>query len=144
MGRWELRTEGCTVPLARDIESGEWIGHSDVANYFVDSHNADCDAYEARIAELEAGRERQREAIRDREKGELEACAEIDTITAELARVKAESLRVVADGDELIEDADTWRCLDNLLGLYCRERDLILIEGDEANRVRLERWETEE
>ena len=67
MGRWTLRTEGCTVPLARDVDSGEWVGHSDVAEFFVDAHNADCDAYEARIAELEA----------------------------ELARVKAESLRVV-------------------------------------------------
>lgn len=42
----------------------------------------------AEIAELRAGMERQREAIRDREKGELEACAEIDTLRAELDPAK--------------------------------------------------------
>ena len=57
MGRWKLRTEGCVIPLARDIESGTWIGHSEVADYFVHYHNADCDAYEKSIAELTADRD---------------------------------------------------------------------------------------
>lgn len=76
MSKWELRTEGCVVPLARDIESGTWIGHSDVAEYFVHHHNAD-------IAALEA----ERDALAARinpdgapvDVGAL--CLEIDTVT---------------------------------------------------------------
>lgn len=104
----------------------------------------DCDAYEKRIAELEAKLAQREKDVMYQSNNYQVTHAKWEQSRAQLARVKAESLCVVKVGDELIEDADTWRCLDNLLGLYCRERDLILIEGDEANRVRLERWETEE
>ena len=122
------------------------ISEADAAR-IADAHNADCDAYEARIAELESGRERQREAIRDREKGELEACAEIDTITAELARVKAESLRVVPD-----PGGDEWVMTPDGLGFYGADAignpSIETPHGyhdfADCKPVRLERWEKEE
>lgn len=54
MPKWELRTEGCAMPLARDIESGVWIGHSEVAEYFIHHHNADIDALTAERDRLSA------------------------------------------------------------------------------------------
>lgn len=68
MGRWTDDGEG-TVFLSP--EKNIVLQSRSVAGHFTDNHNADCDAYEQRIAELEA----------------------------ELARVKAESLRVVKDGE---------------------------------------------
>lgn len=68
MGRWTDDGEG-TVFLSP--EKNIVLQSRSVAGHFTDNHNADCDAYEQRIAEL----------------------------TDELARVKAESLRVVKDGE---------------------------------------------
>lgn len=54
MSKWKLRTEGCATPIAIDLESGMCVGHSDVADFFVDQHNADCDTYESEIVALRA------------------------------------------------------------------------------------------
>ena len=73
MTEWKRQGETVCMPntvccaMAADGEEARMI---------VARHNADCDTYEARIAELEA----------------------------ELARVKAESLRVVVDGDAMYWD----------------------------------------
>ena len=77
MGRWT------DYEIQRDFT--DW---SDLC----DAHNADCDAYEARIAELEAKlSEAVAEAIWEADTRREDAAAH----AAELARVKAESLRVV-------------------------------------------------
>lgn len=71
MGRWkesEKFPHTCAVSCNDEHIGFGQFGHD--MNRFISAHNADCDAYEARIAEL----------------------------TDELARVKAESLRVVEDG----------------------------------------------
>lgn len=69
MGRW--KQQDATVCIFGTVNCAFGENTSD-ARRIVDAHNADCDAYEARIAELEAT----------------------------VARVKAESLRVVPDGEE--------------------------------------------
>ena len=97
-----------------------------------DAHNADCDTYEARIAELDA----------------------------DLARVKAESLRVVVDGEACrICDADEGVILvgGNVYQITDHSEWIGMAEGvkylhqempeyDEdtiVQPVRLERWENE-
>jgi len=96
------------------------------AQAIIDTHNADCDAYEARIAELEAT----------------------------LARVKAESLRVVPDGgacaagdargnhtfimrggDVFMSEPHLWDWV-RIDGTYAELNDDIFVQP-----VRLERWE---
>jgi hypothetical protein len=65
---------------------------------------------------------------------------------AELARVKAESLRVVPDGEAYsMDDVDIWRCVDNMLGLYMYEKELLLCDDGTglATPVRIKRWEAE-
>lgn len=69
MGRW--KQQDATVCIFGTVNCAFGENTSD-ARLIVDTHNADCDAYEKRIAEL----------------------------TAEVARVKAESLRVVPVGKQ--------------------------------------------
>lgn len=122
-------------------------GFTDWAD-IVDAHNADCDAYEARIAELEA------------ELDEMSAeVVAAHFAQAELARVKAESLRVVVDGEAVGLDAIFNSKLDfrmnymadgvlmyndgiSMKSLVCHEFEEI---GDdmEFQPVRLERWEAQ-
>lgn len=101
MAKWELRTEGCAVPLARDIESGEWIGHSEVADYFIHHHNADVDALTAerdRLAAENAEFKKGRGVIID------EQAAVLKQLRSDLAAANAtlDVLReAVPEGDEI-------------------------------------------
>ena len=53
MGRWKIRHDDLAI-LNDDVFVG-WGGtEEEEANGITSTHNADCDAYEARIAELEA------------------------------------------------------------------------------------------
>lgn len=53
MGRWKIRHDDLAI-LNDDVFVG-WGGtEEEEANGITNAHNADCDAYEARIAELES------------------------------------------------------------------------------------------
>jgi hypothetical protein len=106
------------------------MGSCDQARRIRDAHNADCDAYEQRIAELERDLSicRESERILDGEKDEAfrQLTTEqytIQSLTAELARVKAESLRVVKDGD-----ARYWHCCEGVC-LYDDGEPMLSFEG---------------
>jgi len=125
MGRWTQDEYGCIFD-----EAGCFARLTpNKAERLASRHNADCDAYEARIAEL----------------------------TAKLASVKAESLRVVPDGDVcaagdargnhtfIMRGGDVfmsephlwdWTRID---GTYAELNDDIFVQP-----VRLERWEDAE
>ena len=111
-------------------------------------HNTDCDAYEARIAELEADKNHLR-LERDAER------ATCRRILAELARVKAESLRVVKcgragergelepsmfvfDGKLWVWHEDEWR------SPHDYDAEMPYDPSLTVQPVRLERWETAE
>lgn len=145
MGRWKHQKEAFSRNEIYEVD-GDWIGdaiNKVEAAKLVDAHNADCDAYEKRIAELEAEQGRLRQIILD------------DGM--ELARVMAESLRVVECGEpcqphELYPTQFVLR--DNRVWVNDPgTRDIVDITNN--NRVsmpydesvipvRLERWETEE
>lgn len=97
------------------------------------AHNADVDAYEARIAELEsmlASEVQDNAKLRAREVGDEagNVLQEIADLRDELARVKAESLRVVK----------------NPTGGKKPRPEFVAYLFFEGSHVRLERWETEE
>ncbi len=106
--------------------------------------NADCDAYEKRIAELEAnGVDRPCPACHHSRE-------EVMRLRAELARVKAESLRVVevagADYCVWCDGSGSWLESEYESGGVCVgqiENTCIHCLGY-RKPVRLERWETEE
>ena len=52
MGRWwQTDNDLCEVDIGDGVST--WADTPDGAELFIQSHNADCDAYEAKIAELE-------------------------------------------------------------------------------------------
>ena len=132
MSKWQRQDEMVCV---KGTVCSYYCTDENEAECIVRHHNADCDAYEARIAEMEA----------------------------ELARVKAESLRVVPVGEacELVEISrhQKFSMGDHLIceivnpGQYDRTvdvRDLVAGEVFTSYRyavnvqpVRLERWEEE-
>lgn len=110
---------------------------------YVRIHNADCDAYEARIAEMERERDKYRESS-------AKAYVEAEDLRADLARVKAESLRVVevtgADYCVWCDGSGSWLEPEYESGGVCVgqvENTCIHCLGY-RKPVRLERWETEE
>lgn len=120
------------------------------AQAIIDAHNADCAAYEARIAKLEADKNH----LRLERNAERATCRRL---LAELTRVKAESLRVVADGDACSIDnfgGECFRWYDEVCGeshiiVSTRAGHFMLtgekIDGlqstDKVQPVRLDRWE---
>lgn len=104
------------------------------------AHNADCDAYEKRIAELEA----------DLDNANAIATW-VDGLQTELARVKAESLRVVELPPDyefmpdyyMISDVLGWSGSDRH-GNSCVETPEGYHKFADCKPVRLEHWETEE
>lgn len=135
--RWSINQYG---GITRD---GCFLAHNEIPV----TANADCDAYEARIAELEAELVIERTNAHDTAKlsaGWADACAEL---TAELARVKAESLRVVEDGEACeLQDCVTEYC-------FIDGKDRLNVASEFAKRnyptmrvqpITLERWEMEE
>ncbi len=130
MGRWTR--QDATVCIFGTVNCAFGENTSD-ARRIVDAHNADCDAYEKRIAELEAKQGRLRQIILD------------DGM--ELARVKAESLRVVESGPVCeLQDCITEYC-------FIEGKNRLNVASEFAKRnyptirvqpLTLERWETEE
>lgn len=95
MGRWTR--SGIAIVVEKGIGCGL---DSLQAKAIIAAHNADCDTYEQRIAELERDLSICRESERILEGEKDEAFRQLTTeqytiqsLTAELARVKAESLR---------------------------------------------------
>lgn len=137
MGRWNVNRPANVV---RDEGKAIFTAQSnDDADRACVAHNADCDAYEARIAELERLLEASADETRINFNGLLDT-------QAELARVKAESLRVVEIPDEgMLCD---WYMTPTGLGYPCKDRDDNgCVETPEAYHdyvdckpVRLERW----
>ncbi len=153
MARWEPCEYGKVV----DEIGGGFISRAnsdECAGFFCDAHNADCDAYEARIAELETVLTR-------------ETLIGIDA-RKQLARVKAQSLRVVPDGEAVSVDSlpvGIRISIPDRTGVYRRvgsgasakpePHSFVILEdcnsGEEINVpygtqgyvVRLERWEDE-
>ena len=115
------------------------ISEADAAR-IADAHNADCDAYEKRIAELEEERDKYRESS-------TKAYVEAEDLRAELTRVKAESLRVVESGPVCeLQDCITEYC-------FIEGKDRLNVASEFAKRnyptmrvqpLTLERWEAEE
>lgn len=94
MGRW-------TSERLRSVMNRHLTADS-MADGIVSEINTDCDAYEARIAELEAmlaDEVAENVRLRSREVGDEvgNLLQEVADLKNELARVKAESLRVVKD-----------------------------------------------
>jgi len=137
MGRWDIKWSnmGVTDLWIVDKESGKPLAlnrscsDGDFMEAIEKLHNADVDAYEARIAELEA----------------------------ELARVKGESLRVVVDGEacDILaaksqyvtdEDGELWECHPEPADDGREVRSVLTGCGGYfaatiVQPVRLERWE---
>lgn len=157
MGRWTVHRHD---PNERFffIDDGDNLVISNLtkseATIAADTHNADCDSYEARIAELETVLTR-------------ETLIGIDA-RKQLARVKAESLRVVVDGEAVSVDSlpvGISISIPDRTGVYRRvgsgasakpePHSFVILEdcnsGEEINVpygtqgyvVRLERWEDE-
>lgn len=91
MGRWYTNDDdGRIFNTARKLLG--WTCIPAEATNIIDEHNADCDAYESRIAELEA------QCVAERQQAAAHYQARL-AAEAELAAVKAESLRVVKVGE---------------------------------------------
>jgi hypothetical protein len=141
MGRW-LSYDGSVGPVGEHSHPMDCdAAHADEIALL---HNADCDAYEARIAELERERDKYRESS-------AKAYVEAEDLRAELARVKAESLRVVEITPRPFV-AHAWYMTPSGLGWWGHDKDgdkcVETPEGyhehADCKPVRLERWETAE
>lgn len=142
MGRWIAEEFGKITS-----DTSAFLGRAngdEEARALCKIHNADCDAYEARIAELERERDKYRESS-------ARAYVEAEDLRAELARVKAESLRVVEITPRPLV-AHAWYMTPSGLGWWgcdkggneCVETPDGYHEYEDCKPVRLERWETEE
>lgn len=100
---------------------------------YVRIHNADCDAYEARIAEMEEERDA---AVEFAHATERAFC----TANTELARVKAESLRVVPTEKHELGHYEV------AMAVFIGGATMIYerYDSDDGELVRLEHWETED
>lgn len=95
MGKWYTNDDdGRIFNTARKLLG--WTCIPAEATNIIDEHNADCDAYESRIAELEA------QGVAERQQAAAHYQARL-AAEAELAAVKAESLRVVKDGGPMMK-----------------------------------------
>lgn len=147
MARWYMPDTGKQAVAVHCVD-GKWFAnaaHRHHADTFVGRHNADCAAYEARIAELEAELDAARQYAHTMDLQN----ADYGRLVDELARVKAESVRVVCmpDNGNLYD----WYMTPTGLGYPGKDRKqnncIESAEGyyrlDDCQPVRLERWEDE-
>jgi len=145
MGRWKYEYDGSEYHILHGTtwKRGVAFKSRTVADVLMTSHNADIDAYEVRIKELEAGRDLAREVTMDSLVARCETLQErLHATQLELARVKAESLRVVPVGEpcEYRKSEEIFFLINGTIQAH----DAVIesLYGDTiVQPVRLERWE---